>query len=140
MEITLMTTLFALLGGLLTAVVTYWFTKKREREAEWRKEKLAYYKVFVDSLSGIVDGDSTSQGQLVFARASNNLLLFAPQSVIESLDRFRDEISVSNKNRSQEQHDKFLSSLLSEIRKDIGISPPDDMSTFTARLWASGAK
>ena len=97
METTMVTTLLALLGGLLTAVLTYWFTKKREREAEWRKEKLAYYKVFVDGLSGIVDGDSTSQGQLVFARASNNLLLFASQSVIESLDRFRDEISASNK-------------------------------------------
>lgn len=40
--------------AVLTAVVTYATTKKREREAEIRKEKLEHYKEFMISLSGVM--------------------------------------------------------------------------------------
>jgi hypothetical protein len=46
------------LGGLLVAGATYLFTKQREREADWRKEKLEHYKAFSSSLSGIIEGES----------------------------------------------------------------------------------
>jgi hypothetical protein len=128
-----------MLGGLLIAAATYWFTKKKEREAEWRKEKLAYYKTFVESLSGIVGTDTTDDGQRSFTKASNNLLLFAPQSVIQSLEAFRKGIRVSN-NLSNEEHDKLLTELFLAIRRDIKVYPADDESVFVARLWASGTK
>ncbi|MBU4260280.1 MAG: hypothetical protein KKC76_00175 [Proteobacteria bacterium] len=131
--------IISLIAGLAVAAATYWFTKKREREAEWRKEKLAYYKTFVESLSGAVEGDSTPDGQRNFAQASNNLLLFAPQSVIEALDAFWNEIRISNFNRTKEQHDKLLAILLMAIRRDIGVFPIDNPSTFKPQLWASGA-
>jgi len=132
--------ILGLIGSLLAAVVTYWFAKKREREAEWRKEKLAHYKAFVEGLSGIVEGDSTVEGQQFFAKATNNLLLFAPQPVIEALNAYRAEISVSNSsNRTQEQHDKLLTELLIAIRRDVGVLPSDNPATFKPILWASGA-
>ncbi|HPX88156.1 MAG TPA: hypothetical protein PL133_02725 [Methylophilaceae bacterium] len=125
-----------MLGGLLIAAATYWFTKKKEREAEWRKEKLAYYKAFIESLSGIAGSDNSIEGQRTFTRASNNLLLFAPQSVVQSLENFRSGIRVSNDLPIQE-HDKLLTTLIKEIRKDIKISPSDS-SEFSAKIWASG--
>lgn len=139
MNAAIVTAIIGLVGGLFAAAVTYWLTKQREREAEWRKEKLAYYKAFVESLSGTVEGDSTPDGQRAFAKACNNLLLFAPQPVIEALDAFRNEIKVSNLNRTVGQHDKLLAMLLLEIRRDVGVSPTDNPSTFNPRLWASGA-
>lgn len=36
--------LIAASGEIVLAGATYWFTKKREREAELRKEKLEHYK------------------------------------------------------------------------------------------------
>jgi len=63
-----------MLGGLLIAAATYWFTKKKEREAEWRKEKLAYYKAFIESLSGIAGSDNSIEGQRTFTRASNTFI------------------------------------------------------------------
>ena len=89
MDATIVTAIISLVGSFFVVAVTYWFTKQREREAGWRKEKLAYYKAFVESLSGTVEGDSTPDGQRAFAKACNNLLLFAPQPVIEALDAFR---------------------------------------------------
>jgi len=139
METAIATALIAFLGSLMVAVLTYWFTKQREREAEWRKEKLAHYKAFIESFSGIIEGDSSPEGHKSFARATNNLLLFAPQSVIAALNEFRHEIRVSNMNRTQQEHDHLLAALLLEIRRDIGVSPADDPSTFKPILWASGA-
>jgi hypothetical protein len=127
-----------LTGSLAVAVVTYWFTKQREREAEWRKEKIAYYKAFIESLSGIVEGDASPEGHRAFARATNNLLLFAPQSVIASLNVFRHEIRISNSNRTQEEHDKLLAELLLGIRRDVGVSPRDTPAAFVPILWSSG--
>lgn len=140
MEPAIATATIALLGSLLAAALTYWFTKQREREAEWRKEKLAHYKAFIESLSGIVEGDSSPEGHRAFAKATNNLLLFAPQSVIAALNEFRFEIRISNTGRTQEKHDRLLAVLLLAIRRDIGVSPEDEPESFKPILWASGAE
>jgi hypothetical protein len=140
MTSTIVTALISIFGAVVAAAASYWFTKQREREAEWRKEKLVHYKAFVESLSGIIEGESTSEGLRSFAKACNNLLLFAPQSVSEALDQFKSEIRISNKNKSQEKHDRLLAVLLIEIRKDLKIRPADDPSSFKALLWASGVK
>ena len=125
-----MTMIVAGLIGLLGSILTYWLAKKREREAEWRKEKISFYKAFVDSLSGIIEGESTADGQRAYARACNNLLLFAPQNVIDALNIFRSETKLSNPNRTIEQHDALLAVLLLEIRRDIGVEPADNPETF----------
>lgn len=130
--------LIGFIGSVVASALAYWSTKKREREAEWRKEKLAYYKAFVESLSGIIEGDASPEGHRLFARTTNNLLLFAPQSVIEALSAFRGEIRVSNPSRSPEQHDKLLAALLLAIRRDVGVFPTDNEATFKPMLWASG--
>ena len=138
MSATLTTSLFGLIGSSLIAALTYWLTKRREREAEWRKDKLAYYKAFIESMSGIVEGDDMPEGHRLYAKATNNLLLFAPQSVIEAVNAFRAENAMSNVNRTQEKHDKLLAELLLSIRQDIGVHPSDNPSTFKPILWASG--
>lgn len=80
----------------LTAVITYATTKKREREAELRKEKLEHYKDFMASLSGIISGEGTPEAQQAFARACNKLNLVAPHAVIVALPSFQQEIKVTN--------------------------------------------
>ena len=138
MEIAIFTSLVALLSSILVAVFTYWFTKRREREAEWRKEKLAHYKSFVESMSGVVEGDACEEGHKAYAKATNNLMLLAPQSVILALNEFRNEMSVSNPNRTKEEHDRLLATLLLAIRRDIGVIPKDEPHDFQPILWASG--
>ena len=124
----------------MLAGATYWFTKQREREAELRKEKLEHYKDFVASLSGTISGETTPQGQKAFASACNKLMLVAPQAVIEALQKFQQEIKVSNPNKSQDRHDQLMSQLFYAIRKDLGVSPTDDVRSFQVGLWASGVK
>jgi len=42
----IVTALIAASGAVVLAGASYWFTKKREREGELRKEKLDHYKDF----------------------------------------------------------------------------------------------
>ena len=126
-------------SGLVLASASYWFTKRQEREADLRRQKLEHYKDFALSLSGIVFGDATPEGQRTFAKACNNLNLVAPQSVIDALQAFQQEIKVSNHSQSQENHDLLMSRLFYEMRKDIGVTPADDLNSFRVGLWASGA-
>lgn len=140
MHLTIITTLITFFGSILLAGFTYWSTKSKEREAELRKEKLEYYKKFIESINETIEGDKTPDGNLKFAKASNNLMLMAPQSVIEALNQFRDEISISNSAHSTlENHDRLLSTLMYEIRKDLKISPKDKKDQLRIKLWASGA-
>jgi hypothetical protein len=125
-------------GALLVAVAGYYFTKKREREADWRKEKLSYYKAFVSSLSKALEGVASTEGLQQCATASNDLLLFAPQPVIVALQALQEEVRPSNMNRSKQKHDELLSKLFYEMRADIGVKPQDDPATFGVELWSGG--
>jgi len=134
----IVTALIAVSGAVILAGTTYWFTKKRERDAELRKEKLEHYKDFVASLSSIISGESTSEGQRSFARACNRLNLIAPQAVVKALQDFQQEIKVSNTKRSTERHDQFMSKLFYEMRKDLQVTPKDKDTSFVFGLWAAG--
>ena len=140
MSAEVITALITACGGILLAGATYWFTKQKEREADWRKEKLEHYKEFVASLSGIISGEATAEGQRIFAGACNKLNLVAPQPVIEALREFQQEIKITNSDKSQDRHDKLMSHLFYQIRKDLNISPTDNIQTFQVGLWASGVK
>jgi hypothetical protein len=126
-------------GTLMVAIATYYFTKKREREVEWRKEKLGYYKAFVSSLSKALRSQESVEGLAECSRASNDLLLFAPQRVIDALRALNDG-TASDRNRSQDRHDELLSKLLLEIRADLGLKPADDPGTFRVTLWSPAVK
>ncbi len=138
METELLAAIVTASGAVLVAGASYWFTKKHEREAELRKEKLAHYKDFVACLSGVVSGEFTAEGQRAFALACNKLNLVAPQPVIRALQKFQEEIKVSNNTKSQEAHDLLMSELFFEMRKDLGVKPEDERASFTVGLWASG--
>jgi hypothetical protein len=140
MDSTLLTAVITVSGSICAVGATYWFTKKRERDAEWRKQKLEHYKAFVVSLSGTIVGESTASGQRAFAKACNDLMLFAPQSVIEALQSFQQEIKISNPNKSDARHEQLMARLFLEMRRDLKITPADDPSTFRVGLWAAGVR
>lgn len=127
-------------ASILVAALTFFLTKKKEREAEFRKQKLEHYKEFLDALSGVVGTDSTPENQRRWARASNTMGLVASQQVLEAQMKFQDATAKGNPNRSSEEHDRSLNQLLLSIRKDMGVTPADDPQTFSFRLWCSGTQ
>lgn len=134
----LVTSMIASSGAIIVAVVTYWFTKKREREAELRKERFEHYKEFIASLSGIIVGESSSEGQRRFSLACNKLNLIAPLTVVKALYVFQNESQASNQHKSQQKHDEAMSRLLYEMRKDLGVVTPSRKNQVLFRLWSAG--
>lgn len=127
------TALIAAVTAISVAALSYLFTKRREREAEWRKLKLDHYKEFVAALSGVVGERSNAATQARFSDAINAMVLVAPSAVLRALYAYHDEVRVGNKSRSQDGHDRVLKDLLREIRRDVHPSAPDD-SSITFRL------
>jgi len=126
-------------AAVLVPAGSYFWAKKKERDADWQKYKFELYREFVTALGGIVGTDATSEGNRRFAVAANTLQLIASKAAIAALHNFQDEISTSNDKKSREKHDALLSRLIWEIRRDLkipGTPPPDE---FSAGLWCSGS-
>jgi len=139
---TLLAAFIAMLGGAavaaLTAILTYATTKRREREAEIRKEKLEHYKDFVAAMSGIISGEATDDGQRAFSRACNRLNLVAPHSVIVALQSFQEEIKRTNPNPTKAKHDELMSGLIHAMRRDLGLNVKGESDSLVFGLWAAG--
>ena len=125
-------------AAVVVPAITIFLTKKKEREADWRKYKFEHYREFVTALSGIVGTDSTPEGNRRFAVSSNTLHLLASKPVIDAMHEFQDEIADSNRNKSREKHGLLLSRLIWEIRIDLKIPGTPVADQFVAGLWCSG--
>jgi len=130
-------------GILVSAIVALWTfnkTKEKEREAEWRKEKLKLYLNFVEALSGITDSEISDEGEMNFAKSCNDLHALAPHAVLKALHKYQEQIRVSNPNPSVELKQTTLNKLIYEMRKDLKIKPSDNESQFEMILWSSGKR
>jgi hypothetical protein len=103
----------------VTAGLTYVLTKRREREADWRKLKLDHYKEYMSALSGIVEGRDTPEGHIRYVDAVNNLTLVASSQVLRALYVYMDHTTSRNMDKNREHHDELLTILVNALRKDI---------------------
>lgn len=126
-------------AAIVTAVITYSTTKRRERESELRKEKLEHYKEFMGTLSLVMSGDFTHDDQKSFARACNKLNLIAPQSVIEALQAYQAESGAGDSNAATARRKTLMSLLLHAMRVDLNVVRSDDDPAFVFSYWAVSA-
>jgi hypothetical protein len=139
METAILVAVISAAASIVGASLSFYFAKKKDQEADWRKIKFEHYREFMTALSNIVGSDSTPEGQRRFTHAGNTVQLIASKSVIVRLIEFREAIAISNRQRTQEMHDELLSKLVREFRADLGILPGSNPVDLPIRLWASGA-
>lgn len=121
-------------GSVIIAAISYFFTKRQQREAEWRDSKLNHYKVLLSSISDLAVDNQDVEAHHRFALAMNTLALVAPQNVVEAMLAFHDGVKMSSEDRNPARHDQLLGQLLLSIRKDLGMKPKDDPLTFQYHL------
>lgn len=123
-------------AGLIASALTFFLTKMKEREADWRTQKLEHYKAFMVALNAIVGPPAPEPDKVRFANAANNLFLVGSKDVLIALRDFLDVTAESRGAAELDRHDELLTCLLIAIRKDIGIKSaplPDD---YEFRLWS----
>jgi hypothetical protein len=121
-------------GAVVTAGLTYFFTKRREREADWRKFKLDQYKEYVAALSGIVEGRDTPEGHIRYVDTINSLTLVASPEVLRALYAYMDHTTSRNANKTREPHDKILTGLMNALRHDVNPRRHREKNLQTYRL------
>jgi len=136
-----------LLGPLLvttTVAIGGWFighalTKSRERQAEWRKEKLTHYKEYFAALAGVVGSHATDETRKRYAIAFNTVGLFASQEVIERLHSYQEITRLGASEVPLAEHNKRLTRLAFAMRQDLRLKPNDKEESFSFFLISAQA-
>lgn len=112
MDASILVAIISAATGVVVAALSFLFTKFREREADWRQEKLKHYKELMAAISGIVIEHSTPENQQRFAEACNVVGLVASQNVIKHLHVFQQTIKITRAPLTNEEHDKALTACM----------------------------
>jgi hypothetical protein len=124
------------IAGVFATALTFYLTRRKEREADWRTQKLSHYKEFMAALNAIVGPPATTEEKVRFANAANNIFLVGSPAVLIALRNYLDETAESNASKSVDRHDKTLTALIFAVRDDIGLKPNRPDEPYEFRLWA----
>lgn len=109
----LFATVLPLVVGIAVAVLTYLLTKRKEREADWRKMKLDLCKNFIMALPAQISDFTDIQP--AYVEATNALGLVAPPSVLDAVATFNESFAKQQTKISG----RTLQTLLRTLRRDI---------------------
>ena len=123
-------------AGVLVTALSFLLTKAKEREADWRTQKLDHYKAFMVALNAIVGPPAPTEDRVRFANAANNLFLVGSRDVLVALRAFLDATADSRTPADLDRHDELLTKLIVAIRKDTGIKGAPLPDGYEVRLWA----
>lgn len=112
--------------GIITAIITaslsYYFSKKNQLEADERRLKEKYYLEYIQSVSDMVVITDKEKARARLAEAQNQLLLIGSADVVENVLKFHDYVKPSNKEQrenSEDKHDMLLTEIMKAMRRDL---------------------
>lgn len=122
--------------AIAVAAFTYYTTKQREREAEWRREKLSHYKDYFAALAETIGENVTDDARVRYCVAFNTVGLFASQDVISCLHAFQEITRMPYDQIDKAEDDRRLTDLVLAVRRDLKLRPEDDPVTFSFHMIA----
>jgi hypothetical protein len=120
--------------AIVVAALTYYTTKQREREAEWRREKLTHYKDYFAALAETIGKDVSHDARSRYCVAFNTVGLFASQEVIDCLHAYQEITRLPYSEVDAAEHDRRLTKLVLAVRRDLKLRPDDDPATFSFHM------
>lgn len=114
--------IIGIIAAIISAAVSYYFTKRDQIEVEERRLKEKYYLAFIKAVSDLVLSDDIDKARRSLADALNQLLLVASSDVVNNLMLFFDYLKATNKKGhgfSSEEHDRLLTNLIKSMRSDL---------------------
>lgn len=120
-----LTTAVSALTALVAIVVTNFFSRRREQEADWRKLKLQQYQQLVHAFSGMQKTRYNRETVRDFTDAVNAMALVASPPVLRALKLYLDANADNNPARDEVEASRLFSLLIHALRADI--QPPDQL-------------
>jgi hypothetical protein len=99
--------------SLTVAIVGYYLTRRKEREADWRKMKFEIYKEYVSALSQQLNNMESSEVR--YLEACNSLTLVAPSVIVSAVQTFNNIFF----GKDSGDLGKAIQKLLSALREDV---------------------
>ncbi len=110
----------AVIIAIISAALSYNFTKKQQILAEERRLKENAYLDFIDAMNHNVMDDDIQEARERLAIARNKLLLIADSQVVTDLCKFTDYIACDRTGEMQQnEHNRLLTEMLKSMRKDL---------------------
>src|ERR1035438_8935728 len=114
----------------VTPPITYYFNKKHDHEADWRKKKLEHYIEFISAFSRGSGQNCDVAEQQQFTDAVNSLELVAPPEVLIAFKIFWDGTQDDDIGHDPHKWRPLWSSFMRVMRKDCHPKPPKDNPEF----------
>jgi hypothetical protein len=128
-----------LIVAIASAVLGYLVSNIREKQTNWRNLKIELYRTFIIAHSGMADGDATDKERFEFSRSCNSISLVASRKVLDLLNAYLREISISNRDRRVDNEINLRRKLIWEMRKDLGYLPArTSLTEFDPPFQTSG--
>jgi hypothetical protein len=133
----------AFVGVIGGAFLTYWATRRREIELEWRKQRSLYYKEYLSAYAGIVCNNDVPkpgvEARLRYEAAFNTIGLFASLEFIKKAQELQKHIEGDVSDSDLTAHDKMLVDLMASMRADLCM-PKNEQKIPEYWLMVSGAR
>jgi len=136
MDTPVVVAIIAAAASLFASALTFFLTKSKEREAEWRKVCVEQYKELISAMSEVAAANPTDTARRRLALASNHVGLFASPAVLRHLTSLLDAVKAGQ----LQHHDEMLTALMHAIRVDLGVPGASSQSDIRFKLWAPGGK
>ncbi len=115
-------TTIGVITAIITASLSYYYTKKNQLEADERRLKEKYYLAYIQAISDMVVIENIEEARSNLAEAQNQLLLIGSADVVSCVLKFHDYAKLSNveeRKKSLDKHDILLTDIMKAMRKDL---------------------
>ena len=109
----------SLVIAVVSAALSYYFSKKQSISSDERRLKEQYYLEFINALNSNVLSNNREMGMSKLSEAHNKILLIGSSEVVRNLRAFAIYIGPTNTNFSQEEHDRLITELIKSMRSDL---------------------
>jgi len=135
-SVTIVVAIISAAAVLFAPALSFFLTKQKEREAEWRTQKFEHYKVFMAALNALVGPPASFDERVRFADAANNIFLVGSKDVLVALRDFLRSTADGRTEVDRRLHDERLTALIVAIRRDLRIKGPPLPQDYQFGLWS----
>lgn len=136
MESTIVVVLIAMAASIVVPSITFFLTKKKEREVEWRKLRVEQYKELMDAMSNVAGESPSAESRKRLALTANQVGLFASPAVLRQMTRLLNAVAAG----SGDNQDEIITSLIHAIRTDLKVPDAGSHEDIQLRLWGAGGQ
>ena len=115
-------TAIGVITAIITASLSYYYTKKNQLEADERRLKEKYYLAYIQAVSDMVVVENKEEARANLAEAQNQLLLIGSADVVSCVLKFHDYVKPSNeeeRKKGTDKHDILLTDIMKAMREDL---------------------